>query len=120
MKDILYDLGAALAAVVVVIALLALASMLTGCAEMNAARAGVAKHGAQAMDQALEDAKWVTCYAASIGSLERELGGDPERIAGWVLYCGKRSQSSSLLRSQPQVEPQGLYYVPNASGRKEL
>lgn len=71
--------------------------LMTGCAEMSAVRAGVATHGGQAMDQALGDAKWVTCNAASIGALERELGGDPERIAGWVLFCGKKANASPMM-----------------------
>lgn len=98
MKQFLIGAAAALALAVAL-------SLLGGCAELNAARAGIATHGAQAMDQALDDAKWVTCQSTSIGALERELGGDPERIAGWVLYCGKKAKTSPLLAIPNDVPP---------------
>jgi hypothetical protein len=87
------------------------AATLSGCAEMNAARAGVVKHGAMAMDTALEDAKWVTCSATSIGALERELGGDQERAIGWMLYCGKKAKNvpPSLLPGVPPAVPQSFH-----------
>lgn len=89
-----------------VIAVLALYASMSGCAEMQAVRAGVASHGAQAMDQALDDAKWVTCQAASIGALERELGGDAERMAGWMLYCGKRPGKTPIAPLEAPTVPQ--------------
>lgn len=69
---------------------LALAVALSGCAEFAAFRSGVATHGAQAADAALDTGKWQVCTATTVGALERELGGDAERIAGWRAFCGKR------------------------------
>ena len=100
-----------LAAVMAVVVLFGLFSLLAGCAEMNAFRAGIASHGATAMDQVMTDSKWAVCQAVSIGALERELGGDPERIAGWILFCNKKAKTSPLLHklepTPPAVIPQG-------------
>ncbi len=97
-----------------IIIILALA--LTGCAEFQAVKSGVADHGAQLADEALNVAKWQTCQAASIGSLERELGGDRERIAGWILWCGKKPGNSPLITVPPAVvTPQSFNYNPEWS-----
>lgn len=89
-------------------AIVLIAILLAGCAEYGAVKSGVQTHGAMAADEALEVAKWQTCQAASIGSLERELGGDRERIAGWILWCGKKPGNSPLIATPPlTVQPQG-------------
>jgi hypothetical protein len=84
---------------------------LSGCAKFTAARSGIAQHGATAADASLDIAKWQTCTAASIGSLERDLGGDKERILGWLLWCGKKPANSPLLMlpSEPEAHPQSGY-----------
>ena len=92
----------------VLVAVLLLVSMVTSCAEVQAVKTGVASHGAKAADEALEVAKWQTCQSASIGSLERDLGGDRERIAGWILWCGKKPSNSPLMVTEPSpiAQPQ--------------
>lgn len=69
---------------------------LGGCAAVDGARMQLAREGAALMDRAVDDAKWVTCQAASIGALERELAGDRARIMGWMLYCGKAGSAAVL------------------------
>lgn len=94
-------------------------SGLSGCAEFTAARRGAATHSAQAADAALDVAKWQTCAAASIGSLERELGADTERIIGWMLYCGKKPGLHPLLPpNAPKAMHQGMPSIggPNLLG----
>lgn len=84
---------------------------LAGCAEFSAVRTTVATQGAQAADEALSLAKWQTCQAATIGSLERELGGDKERIAGWILWCAKKPANSPLQQLTPApatAQPQSM------------
>lgn len=83
------------------IRILLVALSLTGCAEFSAIKQGIAGHGANAADEALAVAKWQACTAATIGSLERELGGDQERIAGWILWCGKRPNNVPIVPSPP-------------------
>ena len=78
----------------VVVFLLALS--LSACADIQSIRSSIGSKGAEATDQALESAKWYACQATSVGALERDLGGDPERIAGWILWCGKKPQNSPL------------------------
>lgn len=103
-------------------ALLALAS-LAGCAEFDAARTGVARHGATAADSALGLAKWQVCTATSVGALERDLGADRERILGWMLWCAKKPGPHPLLSpAMPEVPaalPQGFAPL-GGPGTKEI
>lgn len=98
---------------------LALTAMLSGCAEFRAGQAAIADHGAQAADAALRTSKWGTCQGATIGALERELGGDRQRILGWLLYCDKRPGASPLLPpAPPATAPQSWHPRPNTTPRE--
>lgn len=54
---------------------------LTGCAEFNAFKSGVATHGAEAADQTVEVSIWSLCEASSVGSIKRRFKTDEERHA---------------------------------------
>lgn len=84
--------------------LLTIALMLTGCAEFGAIKTGIAQHGATAADEALSVAKWQTCIAPTVGSLMRDLGGDQERIAGWILWCGHKPANVPIVPPMMQKQ----------------
>lgn len=67
------------------IALLMLALCLTacsgGCAEIDAGRAALAEHGADASDQALDTAIWTMCNATPVGAIKRRFKTEAERDA---------------------------------------
>jgi hypothetical protein len=52
-----------------------------GCAEVAAVRSGVAEHGADAADQALETAIWTMCSASPVGAIKRRFKTEEERAA---------------------------------------
>lgn len=54
---------------------------LTGCAEFNAFKSGVATHGAEAADQTVEVSIWSLCEASSVGSIKRRFKTTEERDA---------------------------------------
>lgn len=62
---------------------------LAGCAELNAAKAGVAVHGARASDTELEVAEWGVCQAPTMGAWQRRYGNKPDKIDGWRKLCAK-------------------------------
>lgn len=55
--------------------------VLTGCAEWNALQSGVANHGAQAADEAVETALWSLCSGVPVGAIKRRFKTDDERAA---------------------------------------
>jgi hypothetical protein len=62
------------------------ATGLSGCAEWQATRAGIADHGAQASDAALQDARWWMCNASPVGALRRSIQS-PRDLAAWQQLC---------------------------------
>ena len=60
-------------------------------------RQGVATQGAALADDVLEDAEWMLCSAASIGSVKRRYGRDPKTAAAYVKLCDGDSASKALL-----------------------
>jgi len=55
---------------------------LTGCAaEFNAFKSGVATHGAEAADQAVDVNLWALCEASSVGSIKRRFKTPEERAS---------------------------------------
>ena len=59
------------------------ALLLTGCASLDYA----ADRAADVSDQALEAGEWTICRAASVGSILRRYGADPQRMAAWQAMC---------------------------------
>ena len=71
-------------------ALLILPVLLAGCGltpQGDAVRSGIATKGAELADNALENAEWVVCFAASIGSVKRRYGVTPERAKEYSNFC---------------------------------
>jgi hypothetical protein len=60
------------------------AALLTGCAGQLGY---MADRGADVSDEALVAAEWGICRAASVGSVLRRYGTDPERMAAWQMMC---------------------------------
>lgn len=56
-----------------------------GCAEIHAARAAAAEHGADAADQALDTALWTICSATPVGAIKRRFKTTEERAAYNIL-----------------------------------
>ena len=67
------------------IVLVAITSLLSGCPEVAAFRAGIAQHGAEAADQTLETAIWTMCQGSSIGAISRRFKTEGERNAYGVI-----------------------------------
>jgi len=63
----------------IIIAILAL--LITGCAEFGAAKSGIATHGAQASDEALDAALWTICNASTVGAVKRRFKTESEKDA---------------------------------------
>lgn len=73
---------------IIVLATLALA----GCSDMMPA--AVAQRGAVVADKALENAEWLLCKAATVGSVVRRYGVSTEKADAWRVIC----------RSDPMAE----------------
>jgi hypothetical protein len=58
-----------------------LSSCSGGCAEIAAFKSGIAEHGADASDEALETALWTICKATPVGAVKRKFKSDEERAA---------------------------------------
>jgi hypothetical protein len=71
---------------VVIGVVFALIAILGGCAEWNAAKIGVASHGAQASDAALEASLWQVCYASPVGAVRRRFQSELD-IKAWQQFC---------------------------------
>jgi hypothetical protein len=53
--------------------------------------------GAKIADEVLEDARWVTCNAASVGSIKREYGRTVEDAQIYIAYCN--------IQDDPEANP---------------
>ena len=62
------------------------ALLTTSCAELGAAKSGIASHGAQASDETLDAAIWTLCNAVSVGAVKRRFKTDDEK-AGYNSMC---------------------------------
>lgn len=69
-------------------AIFAVLVLLSGCANLDAVKRGVAAYGASAADSALESAKWGNCEAATVGAVKRRYINDAEGLLHWQQYCG--------------------------------
>lgn len=69
-------------------AVFAVLVLLSGCANIDAVKKGVAMYGATAADSALESAKWGNCEAATVGAIKRRYANDAEGLFRWQQYCG--------------------------------
>ena len=69
---------------IILIALFAL--LVTSCAEFSAAKSGVATHGAQAADEALDVSIWTICNATPVGAIKRRFK-TPEERASYNSMC---------------------------------
>ena len=63
--------------------------LLTGCAEFSAVKTGIASHGAQAADEALDVAEWGVCEATTMGAWQRKYGKEAAKVEGWKQLCTK-------------------------------
>ena len=54
----------------------------------DALRQGVAEYGARAADGALDNAEWVMCSAAPIGSIKRKYGTSEKMAEAYRALCG--------------------------------
>lgn len=61
--------------------------LISGCAEMGSIRSGIANHGANAADQALESAEWGLCKSVTMGAWQRRYGNSPVKAEGWRKLC---------------------------------
>ena len=61
-------------------------SVLSGCAEVAAFRSGVATHGSDAADQALETTLWALCNASPVGAINRRFKTQDE-IEAYQRLC---------------------------------
>lgn len=61
--------------------------LLTGCANVDGLKKGVAMYGAAAADSSLETAKWANCEAATVGAVKRKYSKDAEGLFRWQQYC---------------------------------
>ena len=77
--------------------------ILSACSEIFSK--GVAEKGASLADDMLEDAEWVLCAAASIGSVKRRYGRDPSTAAAYGELCdGDAAARATLIEGSPDVE----------------
>ena len=61
------------------------------CAEVNQAKRVVAQVGANASDQKLQTSVWLTCNAASVGSVRRAYGVNSETARLYTDFCNTSS-----------------------------
>ena len=58
---------------------------------------GLAKQkGAEFYDAALAESEWFMCYAASIGSVKRRYGAEPERAKTYNALCSQTGASELI------------------------
>ena len=60
---------------------LSLTALLTGCAEFQAVKSGIASHGSEAADQTVDVNLWALCEAATVGSIKRRFKTTGEQDA---------------------------------------
>lgn len=71
-------------------ALLAVAAALASCGftpQGDFVRDVVKTRGAEAYDAGLENAEWFLCQAASVGSIRRRFGRDPQTVSAYNAIC---------------------------------
>lgn len=61
--------------------ILIILAALSSCAEFGAFRSGVASHGAEASDQALDTAIWTLCNGIPVGAVNRRFKSESEKEA---------------------------------------
>ena len=66
----------------------ALPLILTGCGGFSAVKSGVAIHGAQVSDEALDVAVWNICNVQTVGAWVRRFGTDRSKSEAWRVLCG--------------------------------
>ena len=76
-------------AVVIALVFCAITS-LGGCAEWTATKSGIAAHGAQASDAALEASLWQVCYASPVGAVRRRFQSELD-VKAWQQFCHEAS-----------------------------
>lgn len=67
----------------------------------DAIREYVKETGATVADNALENAEWVICYAATVGSVKRRYGTSPESMAVYNEFCRAKDADISLITYPP-------------------
>lgn len=72
--------------IVLCVILIVIGLTLGGCAEWNATKIGVASHGAEASDAALETSLWQMCYASPVGAVRRRFQS-AEDVRAWQDIC---------------------------------
>lgn len=77
-------------AVILALALLAALGG-TGCETMSPYVAAAKEKGAQAMDEALVEAEWTICQAASTGAVDRRYGQTPDLWRARQTICRRPS-----------------------------
>lgn len=55
--------------------------LLSSCAEFQAVKSGIASHGSEAADQAVDVSIWSLCEASTVGSIKRRFKTVEERDA---------------------------------------
>lgn len=60
---------------------------LISCTQFNQASGHIKVEGARATDAFLETSEYGICTAATIGSIMRRYGSNPEQSAAWQLFC---------------------------------
>jgi hypothetical protein len=66
----------------------AAAFFLSGCGGFgDTSRQFVAVEGAEAYDEGLENAEWLICQAASVGSVQRRYGRSAGLADAWRMLC---------------------------------
>lgn len=57
--------------------------VISGCAQLQFAT----QQGAEVADGALAGGAFTICTAATVGSIRRRYGNNPEQMAAWQLFC---------------------------------
>lgn len=70
-----------------VMAALAAAAALQGCATWDAAQKIIAERGAKAADEQLESIEWGLCRQITVGAWVRRFGQSPELAQAWRGIC---------------------------------
>ena len=67
---------------------------ISGCAQWGAAKQSIAAAGEEAANESLKVSLWNFCKAASIGSIERWVGGNQELANARKIVCSKDEQAN--------------------------
>lgn len=81
--------------------------LLAGCETVDTVRTVAKEKGAVASDNLLEDAEFIICRAATVGSVMRRYGGSKELAAAWLDMCWHRPAAvEGLLDLDPLPAPE--------------